>query len=181
MQYMLGLGSNLSPEKNLPAALIKLLEHSPILLISSVLITQPQNLVSPHQFLNMAVVWQSRRDPLEAKSLFNQIETELGRDRNDPQRKTKDRTIDIDILFSFSEALDIQEEIWPSEPYLLPQVTQLVDLLTNRNNPPELPFQPAPLNLGGHVIGLHPMSLSASAKFNANSGRGIIATKETID
>ena len=54
-------------------------------------------------FLNALFIIQTSMSAEQLKQEFNRIEEALGRDRSDPQRSFKDRTIDIDILGKVSD------------------------------------------------------------------------------
>ena len=53
---------------------------------------------STHDFLNVVVFIETALNAFELKAICNDIETKLGRDRQDPASKIKDRPADLDIL-----------------------------------------------------------------------------------
>jgi len=129
--YLLGIGSNVEPEKNVPAVLKALLDISPQLYVSRVVRTTPEGMTSAHDFLNVVVLVPSELSPVALKCHTNRIEEALGRDRNAPDRKTRDRAADIDLLTRVSGPL------WPElamikESYLRPLAEELLDYLQQR-------------------------------------------------
>lgn len=105
--YLLGIGSNLEPEHNIGKIIESLLALFPKLTLSRVLSIPPVGMNSHHDFLNMVVFIETSMDQDSLKSLCNEIETQLGRDRSDPASKTKDRPADLDILFKINAAEDL--------------------------------------------------------------------------
>jgi len=93
----LSLGSNIEPERYLPAAVQRLARFGQIRAVSHVWQTQPVGLVDQPDFLNAAVLLET---PLSAAALRQQvvarIEQDLGRARTG--NKNAPRTIDIDIV-----------------------------------------------------------------------------------
>lgn len=96
--YLLGLGSNISPQNNLNLACNKLRAIGDILSASPVLITAPVGHTFSDDFGNQLVVVASQLPPTMLKHQLLNIEMEMGREPKSPARKTRDRTIDIDIL-----------------------------------------------------------------------------------
>ena len=96
--YLLGIGSNLSPQQNIGAIITLLLNHFSSLALSRVLHIPPVGMNSTHDFLNVVVFIETALNAFELKAICNDIETKLGRDRQDPASKIKDRPADLDIL-----------------------------------------------------------------------------------
>ena len=89
--YLLGIGSNLSPQQNIGAIITLLLNHFSSLTLSRVLYIPPVGMTSTHDFLNVVVFIETALNAFELKAICNDIETKLGRDRQDPASKIKDR------------------------------------------------------------------------------------------
>jgi 2-amino-4-hydroxy-6-hydroxymethyldihydropteridine diphosphokinase len=103
----LSLGSNIEPEKNLPAAVRELARFGKILAVSQVWQTPPAGWWNQPDFLNGAVLLETVLSPRELRSVaIAQIESKLGRVR-DPNNKNAPRTIDIDIALYNYDVLDI--------------------------------------------------------------------------
>ncbi len=97
--YILGIGSNINPKINVAKILSLLLTEFPTLMLSRIINIPPVGMNSHLHFLNVVVYIETDLAGKELKSLCNNIETQLGRDRDDPASKIKDRTADLDILF----------------------------------------------------------------------------------
>lgn len=96
--YLCSLGSNIEPQRYFPQAQAALRLVSSHLTFSRNIATTPVDMVTDNQFLNALFLIQTPLTEKELKQEFNRIEEALGRDRSDPRRSIKDRTIDIDIL-----------------------------------------------------------------------------------
>lgn len=102
--YVIGIGSNIEPEANVPRILFELLNRFGRVLISRILRTRPVGMASESEFLNLAVFVQTDLSSHVIKDICNDIEQSLGRDREDPERAQKDRVADLDILFKLDPA-----------------------------------------------------------------------------
>jgi 2-amino-4-hydroxy-6-hydroxymethyldihydropteridine diphosphokinase len=96
--YLIGLGSNIQPERNISWAHKEISHYLDILNQSPVLINPPCGNTLNFTFHNQILLIHSLKTAAELKSLFETLEIELGREPKCPERKFKDRTIDIDIL-----------------------------------------------------------------------------------
>lgn len=96
--YLLGFGSNIEPYDNIAGIINRLLEQFELLHLSRIVHIPPVGMNSQHYFLNAVALVETDITPEALKKICNQIEISLGRDRNDPERKFKDRPADIDIL-----------------------------------------------------------------------------------
>jgi 2-amino-4-hydroxy-6-hydroxymethyldihydropteridine diphosphokinase len=160
MRYFLGLGSNIHPQANLPAMLRALFDLAPALHVGRVLQTAPVG-VAGEPFLNVPVALACDLAPQELKQFCNQLEARLGRDRSDPQSKTKSRTADLDILFWLApDAAQVPAELLPPEPYMRPMLLELLGYLGLRSpaEPPAL-APGVPLQLDGRAFGVAPLTL----------------------
>ena len=94
----LSLGSNVEPEKNLPAALRLLAGEVRILGVSRVYATEPIGPPGQPDFLNAAVSITTERGPAELKrGVLRPIEARLDRERSG--NPYEPRTIDLDLLW----------------------------------------------------------------------------------
>jgi 2-amino-4-hydroxy-6-hydroxymethyldihydropteridine diphosphokinase len=96
--YLIGLGSNIQPERNISRAYKEIANYLDILNQSAVLINPPCGNTLNFTFHNQILLIHSLKTATELKSLFETLEIKLGREPKCPERKFKDRTIDIDIL-----------------------------------------------------------------------------------
>lgn len=111
--YLLGLGSNINPEQHIQQAKTKLKEIGNILALSPCLSTAPVGDSFSESFANQLVVLESSIPAPLLKQKLQAIEVRLGREPKCPSRKSKDRTIDLDILGyanGFSECLSLKPE-----------------------------------------------------------------------
>jgi 2-amino-4-hydroxy-6-hydroxymethyldihydropteridine diphosphokinase len=67
-------------------------------------------------FHNQLLLLKSSQGSKQLKKTFEQLEIQLGREEKSPERKYKDRTIDIDILSQACSPLDALAIPLP-EPY----------------------------------------------------------------
>ncbi|MEN0051917.1 MAG: 2-amino-4-hydroxy-6-hydroxymethyldihydropteridine diphosphokinase [Bacteroidota bacterium] len=125
-QYFIALGSNIHPEDNIISMLNALFNITDKVDVSEIMRTEPVGLKSDKYFLNTVVRIETDKDRPTLKSTFNLIEESLGRDRSNLDRKYKDRTADLDILFSLpmeadfaDKALFDQEGIYITNPLLI--------------------------------------------------------------
>ena len=95
--YLLILGSNIEPEKNMPLARTKLKAAFADMLFSDFYETDPVGSVGPEKFWNAAGIIKTEISRDEVSLLVKKIESDLGRIR-DPNNKFIPRTMDIDIL-----------------------------------------------------------------------------------
>ncbi len=109
--FLVGVGSNIEPYKNIGSALKELLVLSSTFAISPIVQTEPVGMKSEHKFLNFVIYFPSNLRPDRLKQHFNVIETKFGRDRNDPMCKVKDRPIDLDIITEVNTEVN-QETNW---------------------------------------------------------------------
>lgn len=102
----LSLGSNIEPERNLPAAVTQLAQFGRVRAVSRVWQTAPIGLADQPDFLNAVVLLET---PLSAQALreqaIAQIEKSLKRVRT--ENKNAPRTIDIDIMLFNNDVLSL--------------------------------------------------------------------------
>ena len=93
----LSLGSNIEPERNLPAAVRELARFGRVKRVSSVWESPPEGLADQPNFLNAALLLETPLSAAELKErAIASIETRLGRTRS--ANRNAPRTIDIDIM-----------------------------------------------------------------------------------
>jgi 2-amino-4-hydroxy-6-hydroxymethyldihydropteridine diphosphokinase len=104
--YLL-LGSNIDPERNLPAACRLLAGYGRIVRTSRVWESPPADGSAQANYLNAAVLLETSHTAEELRrTVLPGIEATLGRTR-DPRDKYAARTIDIDIALFDREILDV--------------------------------------------------------------------------
>ena len=104
--YLL-LGSNIDPERNLPAACRQLAAHGQIVRVSQVWESAPVDGSKQANYLNAAVLIETMHSAKDLRCrVLPGIESALGRVR-DPRDKYAARTIDIDIALFDSDVLEV--------------------------------------------------------------------------
>ncbi len=136
--YLLGLGSNINPQHNFAAIVRQLLVHFDVLHLSRVLHIPPVGMNSHRDFLNAVAFLETDMAEADLKAICNEIEIDLGRDRDDPDSKHKDRPADIDILAYFSGPEDWQRTASSitDEYFLYPLINELSAFLTGATTAP---------------------------------------------
>jgi len=153
MYYFLSIGSNLEPKLNVINIVNALLEISPRLLISRVIETPANGFISNHNFLNACLYVESHLNPVELKHYCNQVESKLGRNRNDPNRATQDHTADIDMIWALEKLKDFPP--LPTENYIQPLLLELLAFLGYSINESQ-PITGIYLELNQQPFGLKP-------------------------
>lgn len=160
--YFIGLGSNIEPQRNIIRMLGALRAIAPALAIGRVVETAPVA-VAGAAFLNVPVGLRCDLPAQELKARLNAIEAALGRDRSDPQSKTKSRPADLDILLWLADdATSVPADLLPREPYMRPMLLELLRFLglTIDAETPELP-PGVSLVFAGAAVGLGPVVVGA--------------------
>lgn len=113
----LSLGSNIDPERNLPAAVGLLGRYGRVLAVSAVYESLAEGWADQPNFLNAAALFST---PLSAEKLragpIAEIEAALGRVRT--ANKNAPRTIDIDIMLFNRDILELGPRHIPSPEIL---------------------------------------------------------------
>lgn len=97
MFYLLSIGSNIEPEKNMGLCFERLLGLFGGLYSFPIVYTSPVCVESDNPFLNTMVIIWSQLEKAALKERLNAVETGLGRDRFHPRSSVMDRVCDIDI------------------------------------------------------------------------------------
>lgn len=154
MIYLGSIGSNLQPHQHVPWAVAELAELGPWLRLSAVIFTLPAAMNSPYRFANALFLLECSLTPEALKARFNALEGGHGRDRSDPARSVKDRTLDLDLLAAAPTLAALAKPALPD--YLQPlwpglSSGQAVALATAEL----LPFQLAGSELGHRPATIH--------------------------
>ena len=113
----LSLGSNIAPEKNLPAAVRLLATMGRLVAVSSVWETAPLGVINQPNFLNAAALVETDMPALEFKQkILQHIEQTLGRVRH--ADKFGPRSIDIDLMLFNQQILDLDHRRIPDAEVL---------------------------------------------------------------
>lgn len=174
MIFYLSLGSNLAPEKHIGLALYELCERYQTALILPIVHTEPCAIHSSNGFLNSIALIASNESTSELKHWLNQLECAHGRDRTDPNRSAKDRTLDIDILAE-QATLDFNITETFNEPYVQ---ASIVALHAMQNHSANKQYNTAAVPLPGTKITLG--NRAATIDFDHASGN-ILVCEDRID
>jgi len=163
--YLLGVGSNIKPEEKIPQIIGLLLQHFSQLTLSRVVWTPPIGMNSQYDFLNVVIFIETTMTISALKIICNDIEVRLGRDRTDPERKTKDREADLDILCETRIPEDIQRTpaSITNEYFLYPMITEIIHFLAG------LPVEPNSSGVALETKGLAFGKTPATIYRNADS------------
>lgn len=101
---IIGIGSNLKADFNIPKMLDILNSNVDVLKVSTMLITKPIGIVDQPDYTNGAVKIATDLNMEELTKLLKSIEDQMGRDRSTP--KFGPRNIDLDIAVWNGEIVD---------------------------------------------------------------------------
>ena len=144
MFYYLSIGTNIAPEENAGKIVRLLSKYFGEIYLFPFIYTEPQNIATENPFLNSVAILQSALSERELKDILNNIETTLGRDRNNPKRSVSDRPADIDIIATHRE-FDLDALKHVSESYIK-DVYELKEEGVNLQQS-GIPFNPMPSKL----------------------------------
>jgi 2-amino-4-hydroxy-6-hydroxymethyldihydropteridine diphosphokinase len=161
MYYLCSIGSNIDPEDNVGRVITELAARFDSVTFSPFIYTAPVGMCSQRQFINALFYLHCELTERSLKQLFNQLETEHGRDRGDSLSSVKDRPLDIDIL-AVSSSLDFP---LPKESYLQPLATAL---LGSESLPPSVMV--AKVTIGRLQLG----DRTATIHFNSATGHIVV-------
>lgn len=161
-KYFVSIGSNINPHQNVIWALHHLFDLSPKIHLSRIIETEPSGGVAGNNFFNFTVCLYSSANELNLKSQFNHIETKMGRNREDGDKKKKSRTIDLDILFALDlEETNVEKHLIPQESYLSQTLLELLHFLDIKISlPPPLLPDGVELLIDTIPIGKSPITLA---------------------
>lgn len=118
---VVGIGSNIDPERNVQRLLVKVREVFPDARFSSFEKTEAIGPPGQPDFLNGAVLFKTERTLQVVRQWLRGLEEELGRVRSDD--KFAPRTMDLDVLLWNGELLD--EDV-KSRSFLLDFIQELI-------------------------------------------------------
>jgi 2-amino-4-hydroxy-6-hydroxymethyldihydropteridine diphosphokinase len=125
-RFVVMLGSNIDPERNLPAAVHQLLTLGRVVTVSSVWQTAAIGDTTQADFCNAAVLLESTRRPSDLLDQLRAIESRLYRVR-DPRNKNAARTIDLDLAVVSGSPMSIAGKQFP-DPEIVERVFLAVPL-----------------------------------------------------
>ena len=103
-RVVVGLGSNINPEKNIKLAIKEIDCHHIIISESEIIETEPVGFLDQDNFLNGALLVETKFGMDKLKLWLKEVENKLGRIRT--TNKNGPRTIDLDIVVWNGEVID---------------------------------------------------------------------------
>jgi len=101
---IIGIGSNIEADKNIPA-MLKLLEPAvTIIQVSQMVQTKPIGITEQADYTNGAVLISTEMNLETLSAFLKKLEDKMGRDRS--QKKFGPRNIDLDILIWNNKVID---------------------------------------------------------------------------
>lgn len=101
---VVGLGSNISPQKNISRAFSFLQREFEVLKETKPIRTSPVGITDQPDFFNAVVLLQTSLNMNELIALLKRAEDDMGRDRSRP--KFGPREIDLDVIIWNDEVVD---------------------------------------------------------------------------
>jgi 2-amino-4-hydroxy-6-hydroxymethyldihydropteridine diphosphokinase len=101
---VIGIGSNIEPERNISAAMKIVGSEHELIVVSNLIRTTPIGIKNQPDFLNGVAKVNTEFSKIEFEKYLKRVEDKLGRDRFLP--KFGPRTIDLDIVVWNGEIVD---------------------------------------------------------------------------
>ncbi len=102
--YLVGMGSNIDPERHLSSAAVAIRKLFPDACFSTVFSSPAVGMGKAADFLNACCRLQSAKSAEELGAWLKQLEDEHGRDRS--HGSWRPRTLDLDLLMAGEDVLD---------------------------------------------------------------------------
>jgi 2-amino-4-hydroxy-6-hydroxymethyldihydropteridine diphosphokinase len=112
----IGLGSNIDPERHLPQAIQELKQQFTVWAISPVYESPAWGSIGQANYLNAAMLIETKLNPNELLTALREIETKLGRIRG--QDKFAARTIDLDLVL-YNHIIDVVDRHHIPDPTIV--------------------------------------------------------------
>ena len=126
---VIGIGSNIRPNTNIPKAIDKIAQAHRVLKQSRIVETDPVGVPNQPKFLNGALLIETKLEHIGLKAWLLGIENELGRVRG--AEKDGPRTIDLDIVVWSGKIVD-PDVYW--RDYLRQAVSEVYPFLKVRDS-----------------------------------------------
>lgn len=101
---VIGVGSNIAPEENIPKARLQLAQRFRVLKESSFVRTKPVGQTNQTDFVNGVIFIEVSEGYDETRAILKTIEQEMGRVRS--ENKYEPRVIDLDIIIWNGKVVD---------------------------------------------------------------------------
>lgn len=103
-RVVIGVGSNIDPDKNIPAARERIAREHKVFAESQFVETEPVGFEDQPNFVNGAVLIGTQMERDELNDWLHEVERELGRVRG--ENRFGPRTIDLDVVVWNGEIVD---------------------------------------------------------------------------
>lgn len=175
--YILGVGTNLDPEKSAARIVAYLASEFGHVVFSRFYYTDPVGMTSRHRFVNFCAFVPSELEPAACKAICVGIEVAMGRDRAHPSCKTRDRAADLDLITQLRPPASPRDlDALPIDAYLIQPFRELLSVLAG-HHPPGPAGELCPVPFPG--AGLDTARLGeAPAAVHRDDGTGLIVVLE---
>ncbi len=134
MKYIISIGSNIKPAHHVPWVIQKMYDEFDAVVVSRFYRTHAYAMKSHTVFWNGAVMVESSLSQENLKRLLCEWEVTSGRNRNHPQCSTRDRTLDLDILWQDQRGWLEDISKLRNLPYMWQPISSLLALPTNKGH-----------------------------------------------
>jgi len=156
VKYLLSVGSNIRPAENMRSVLLQMAGVFFDIKVGRFFRSPAYGMRSFRPFWNGVVLMRSDLDVHVLKAQLCQWEEESGRDRSHPNCSIRDRTLDVDIVWSEGSGWLLSKENITTLPYLRAPIASLMPgcfpVYTTFLSPVCFSFQ-------GHLLGYRPMHI----------------------
>jgi 2-amino-4-hydroxy-6-hydroxymethyldihydropteridine diphosphokinase len=156
--YILGVGTNVEPERNARRIVEHLVGSFGTVLLSRFYETAPVGMESDRPFVNFCAFVRTALAPGACKAVCVGIEVALGRDRTHPRAKTRDRTADLDLLVRY-RADGSRVRLQPVAGYLARPAAELAAILSPGRAVPPAGGRVRAVAAGGARLGEAPAAV----------------------
>lgn len=149
MKYIISIGSNIKPARHVPWVIEKMYDEFDTVVVSRFYRTDAYAMTSHTVFWNGAVMVESTLSREALKVLLCSWEIASGRNRSHPQCSTRDRTLDLDILWQEKQGWFEEVSILRGLPYIWQPISSLLALPGNKKKCGGVWFSMCKALLGG--------------------------------
>jgi len=132
MKYLLAIGSNVRPNLNIRWVLCQMLDAFDGVEVGRFFCSQANGMESRHLFWNGAVLIEAHSELQALKEQLCRWEVESGRDRTHPKCSLRDRTLDIDIVWSDQDGWYVSPDNIARVAYLAGPIASLMPVIFPR-------------------------------------------------
>ena len=149
MKYIVSVGSNIRPSKHVPWVCKKMYNEFDTVVVSRFYRTHAYAMTSHTVFWNGAMMIESHLSRKDLKTLLCDWEMMSGRNRSHPKCSTRDRTLDLDILWQDEQGWFEDVTTLKSLPYMWQPISSLLALRNHKKRCAIVWFSTCGMLLGG--------------------------------